>query len=259
MRRNNNPVPVRKTGKLPKNAVTFGHHSEVNKLQGKTNFGTAINALNDVIESYASIDKPLSAIEDGKRYELISEAIRKCKLGLFEQYIQSDCDYVKSACNSQFSIPLIHIAAQNSNLVYLEKLIQIGVSPNQLDEGLNTPAFHCVLHLNHILLLHRSGCNLNAKNRLGNTILHNLASAKVVDLSLFRQYVDLGCDPTIQNNKGISALNLLNGSISVQAVQEILRIYHWYKAKTILFLKKHEASILERIPQGIVREIIEYL
>jgi len=267
MRRSNNPVPVRKTGKVAKNAVPFEHHFEGTKFDGKTSFGNAINALNDVIESYASIDKPLSAVDDRKRYELISEAIRKGKLGLFEQYIQSDSDSVISACNADFSkpmiehssIPLIHIAAQNSNIVYLERLIQLGVSPNQLDEGLNTPAFHCVLHLNHILLLHKSGCNLKAKNKLGSTILHYLATVKIIELSLFRRYVDLGCDPTIKNEMGISALNLLKSSISVQDVQEISRIYHWYKAKTILFLKKYNASILERIPQGILREIIDYL
>ena len=256
MRRNNNPVPLRKTGKTGKNAVPFGHHFEATKLQGKTNFGNAISALNDIIESYASIEQPLSSIEDDKRYELISEAIRKHKLGLFEQYLQSDRDSVISACNLQSSIPLIHIAAQNSNPVYLEKLLHLGVSPNQLDEGLNTPAFHCVINLYSILLLNKSGCNLNAKNKLGNTLLHILAGSKASDVSLFHQYVELGCDPTVQNNKGVSPLDLLKGSISVQ---EILRIYHWYKAKTILFLKKHHARILERIPQGIVREIIEYL
>lgn len=259
MRRNINPVPARKTGKVGKNPVPFGHHFEGMKIQGKTSFGNAISALNDVIESYTSIDQPLSAVENEKRYELIYEAIRKDKLGLFEQYILSDRDSVISACNAQFSIPLIHIAAQNSNPVYLERLIELGVSPNQLDEGLNTPALHCTLYLYSVLLLHKSGCNLNAKNKLGNTILHNLAGAKATVLPLFRKYVELGCDPSIRNNRGISALDILKGSRSVQDIQQILRIHHWYKAKTILFLKKHHASILERIPQGIVREIIEYL
>ena len=213
-------------------------------------------ALNDLIDSYANIEHPLSSIKDDERYELISEAIRKNKLGLFEQYLQSDRDSVISACNFQSSIPLLHIAAQNSNPVYLEKLFNLRVSPNQLDEDLNTPAFHCATNLYSILLLHKSGCNLNAKNKLGNTLLHILARSEASRVSLFHQYVELGCDPTVQNNKGISPLDLLEGP---EWIQEILRIYHWYKAKTILFLKKHHASILERIPQGIVRQIIEYL
>lgn len=255
MRRSNNPPPNRKTGKLGKAPVPFGHHFELPKAQQKTTFGSALNSLNDIIDSYSNIDKPLSAIDDQKRYNMISDAIRKNKLILFEQYVQQDKEAVISASNTSLSKPLIHLASQNPNPLYLDRLLQLGISPNQLDENLNTPAFHCTDYLDHILLLHKAGCNLNAKNKHGETILHILMSQSA-DLTLFYKYVECGCDPTIKNSQNIVPLNLVKDMTSLK---EILIAFRWYKSKKILFLKKYHASILERIPLGIIRNIIDYL
>ena len=73
----------------------------------------------------------------------------------------------------------------------------------------------------HIKELVSSGININEKNRYGNTPLFN--SISNIDVDVFKELMQLGADPTIQNNHGMSVACIVSKSDDYSTHQEIIK------------------------------------
>ena len=92
------------------------------------------------------------------------------------------------------------------------KIIQLGANVNARDFAGFTPLHYCVtcsgnsLTVQMAKILLDNGADVNATNRLGETALIQPMLSKLLDCA--RLLLDYGIDPTINDNMGISAVNM---------------------------------------------------
>ena len=79
----------------------------------------------------------------------------------------------------------IHLAAQVGNIEGVKQHLAAGTDVNLISDGIEKTALHSAVQVGHkeiTELLIDNGANVNAKNRIGETPLHQAVSREVVEL-----------------------------------------------------------------------------
>lgn len=126
---------------------------------------------------------------------------------------------------------MLHTTAWIKDISYLKILLKHGVDPNiKSCLGESTPIYAAVED-EHFVLLLESGANLNAKNVVGNTILHSASPRFIVQL------LKAGANPLTKNKRGdtFQAYFFMTPEsvLSEDAKQDRVWVKNWLNKKKI--------------------------
>lgn len=106
-------------------------------------------------------------------------------------------------------------AKRNSLLLMTEKLIEIGVDVNAVNENGETALFQTVMasDLNSTLMLIEKKVNLNIQNKFGETALFHSCYGGIERLEITICLLKFGADPIIHNKKNQTIFEILNNLV----------------------------------------------
>jgi len=181
--------------------LLLNHIHDINhkSLRGDTPLITAVYRTTE-IEDIMSYDQDLE--EEGELYKV------------FRDYHNNNCkEIIQLLCSNGAHInepnnygmtPLFYTITHKSHLDLLKLLLELGADANQIDSEGSRP-LHYVLYKEQIELLVKYGANINATNKVGDTILHKkvIKPTKLVDF-----LIESKANVYAKNNIGKTALDM---------------------------------------------------
>jgi len=178
-----------------------------------------LNHIHDVNRKSLRGDTPLitavyktTEIEDLMPYN--NQDLEGDLYKVFRDYHNSNCkEIIQLLCSNGAHInvpnnygvtPLFYTITHKSHLDLLKLLLELGADTNQMDSEYSRP-IHNALYKEQIELLLKYGANINATNKVGDTILHKkvIKPTKLVDF-----LIESKANVYAKNNMGKTALDM---------------------------------------------------
>lgn len=241
--------------------------------------GGALQSLEDLIDAYECIAKPLFHMTIGEQVAKIMDAVRKGDAGLLSYCLtelrggdmgdeegseeeeesgseeEEENKTPKDCLNIKGTITPLNVACELGNVEIVCLLLEAGAKPLLRDKNGNSAVHYAVTHIPVLQLLRRHNVSLNVQNDKGQSAFHQIAEKSSEEHLM--ALVDIGISPIVVDEDGVLALNLIADFDTRLRIELQSK---WIRFRALLFTRKFaDETEVAMLPEGVIREICAYL